>query len=214
MENAAKALEMAGAILLALLVIGAMVFLYRDLSSTEAQKEENQKKAQTVEFNRAYTSFEKELYGSELLSLVNKIIDYDNKIDLEQSGYTKMTMQLKVKNNYGSFISAGTYTIDNGNNIFKVNLVKVEAIKSKYKGDQYLERLVAALGANNETEFKRLLKEEIKMDTSNSNLNTAKIEVQLYSDYIDFKRMKFKHMETKYDTNGNGRITQMCYEEK
>lgn len=212
MENASKALVMAGSILLSLLVIGSLVFLYRDLSSIEVAKEESKKNMQITEYNKPYLAYEKELYGSELLSLINKVLDYDNKIDKEQSGYTKMSISLKVSRNYGSFITINTYKIDNGNNIFKNKLDSIESIKTTYKGDKFLERLSAALGSNNETEFQKVLKDEVKITINSANLEKAKKDVALYSDYIDFKRMKFTHLETTYDING--RIQQMSYEEK
>ena len=37
--------------------------------------------------------------------------------------------------------------------------------------------------------------------------------LKTYYGYIEFKRKQFKHIETKYDENGNGRIVSMSYEE-
>ena len=71
MENASKALIMAGSILMAILVIGLLVFGYQQLSSlqqTETDAEDNDKLAR---YMNQFEQFGRTLYGSELLSLAN-----------------------------------------------------------------------------------------------------------------------------------------------
>ena len=216
MENAAHALIIAGSVLIGLLIIGALVFTYREITDSEGSKQEQIRIQQIDEFNKQYTSFEKKLYGSELLSLINKAIDYDNKIDAEQSGYTKMSIFVTVSRQT-DFINAGNYTINNeqNQNLFTSKLAKIEQIKNTYGGDQYLQRLVALYngGSTKEEDLKDLL-EEIGIDISSpSKLDKVKEDLKTYYGYIEFKRKQFKHIETKYDENGNGRIVSMSYEE-
>ncbi len=216
MENAANALIIAGSVLIALLILGALVFSYREITDSEESKQEQIRMQQVDEFNKQYTSFEKKLYGSELLSLINKAIDYDNKIDTEQSGYTKMSIIVTV-NRQTDFINTGNYTINNeqNQNLFTSKLAKIEQIKNAYGGDQYLQRLVALYngGSTKEEALKDLL-EEIGIDISSpSKLDKVKEDLKTYYGYIEFKRKQFKHVETKYDGNGNGRIISMSYEE-
>ena len=52
MENAAKALTIAGTILISVLVISAVVFMYRDLTSVKRQDAENQKVQEITDFNK------------------------------------------------------------------------------------------------------------------------------------------------------------------
>ncbi len=71
MENASKALIMAGSVLLSLLIITTLVFMFGklgDLKNSEASTEEVKKLA---EYNRQIETFDRALYGSELLSLAN-----------------------------------------------------------------------------------------------------------------------------------------------
>ena len=216
MENAAHALIIAGSVLIGLLILGALVFTYREITDSEGSEQEKIKLQQIDEFNKQYTSFEKKLYGSELLSLVNKAIDYDNRIDVEQSGYTKISIIVKV-NRQTDFINIGDYTINNeqNKNLFTSKLTKIEQIKNTYGGDQYLQRLVALYngGSTKEEALKDLL-EEIGIDISSpSKLDKVKEDLKTYYGYIEFKRKQFKHVETKYDGNGNGRIISMSYEE-
>lgn len=216
MENAAQALIIAGSVLIGLLIIGALVFTYREITDSEGSEQEQIRIQQIDEFNKQYTSFEKKLYGSELLSLINKAIDYDNKIDTEQSGYTKMSIIVTVSRQT-DFINTGNYTINNvqNQNLFTTKLVKIDQIKNTYGGDQYLQRLVALYngGSTKEAELKALL-EEIEIDISSpGKLDKVKEDLKTYYGYIEFKRKQFKHIETKYDENGNGRIISMEYEE-
>ena len=85
MENASKALIMAGAVLIALMVIALLVFFFnniRDLQKTNLTSEEVQ---QIAEFNKQFDVYARDVYGSELLSLANKVVDY-NKRERGDSG--------------------------------------------------------------------------------------------------------------------------------
>ena len=120
-------------------------------------------------------------------------------------------------NRQTDFINTGNYTINNeqNQNLFTSKLAKIEQIKNAYGGDQYLQRLVALYngGSTKEEALKDLL-EEIGIDISSpSKLDKVKEALKTYYGYIEFKRKQFKHVETKYDGNGNGRIISMSYEE-
>ena len=57
MENASKALLMAGSILIALMVIGVLVLMFNNLSYYQKSSDENIKQAQIIEFNNQYETF-------------------------------------------------------------------------------------------------------------------------------------------------------------
>lgn len=95
MENAAKALTIAGTILISVLVISAVVFMYRDLTSVKRQDAENQKVQEITDFNKSFESFDKTLNGAKILSLANKIQDYNEKyVNRMQEGYNKITLYI------------------------------------------------------------------------------------------------------------------------
>ncbi len=83
MENASKALIMAGSILIALMVIGLLNFTFSQISDTEQTIVD----AETIEQTSKYiNNFEqiankKYVYGSEILSAGNLKNDYENHID-------------------------------------------------------------------------------------------------------------------------------------
>ena len=84
MENASKALVMAGSILIGLLVLGALILLFNNLSSYQNADIQNTRQAQVVEFNNEFTTYIREdVRGNELYSLLNRIIDYNKRKTLE-----------------------------------------------------------------------------------------------------------------------------------
>ena len=221
MENASKALLMAGTLLISLVIITALIFVFRNISNFQRASETTLSEEQVNEFNRSFTSFEKDLYGSELLSLINKAVDYNEKNT--QEGYVPITIVVNVKigtgyDNTTSLVQSGTYSINSkDSNIVSRNLLDdIEAIKIKYKGDKYLQRLVSLESSGKTDEITRLL-EDIDLQYN----STAKKDITKYSEYMEFKRKKFRYKNTLFDgeqsgatiSNTNGRIGQMEYEE-
>ena len=102
MENASKALMMAGTILISLIVISALIFMFREIRGTKTQGASNQKTQEIINFNKSYESYNKTLYGSELLSLANKMSDYNkglvNKYGDDKDCYEDMNLEVKFKN--------------------------------------------------------------------------------------------------------------------
>lgn len=75
MENAAKALLMAGGILIAMLVIGALVMMFIQLGDYQMSTAASEKQAQVAKFNNQFEPFNKEeLSLMELKSVYNKIV--------------------------------------------------------------------------------------------------------------------------------------------
>lgn len=74
MENATKALLIAGGILIAIILIAAFLSMYNRLHSITYVQEEQKKQEQIVAFNAEYESFNKSLmYGVDLITLINKV---------------------------------------------------------------------------------------------------------------------------------------------
>lgn len=76
MENASKALLMAGGILLALLIIGALVIFFTNLADYNNSTDASVKQSQIAEFNNQFEPYNKDdLTLMELKSVYNKIIN-------------------------------------------------------------------------------------------------------------------------------------------
>lgn len=236
MENVSDALVMAGTILISLIVISVLVLMFSGVIRFNKNEEGITESQQIAEFNKQYTSFEKNLYGNELLSLINKAVDYNTKNTAD--GFTPITISFKIKTGTGndnnkSLVKSGqTYSIPAENNTPDISnklLVVMEKIKETYKGDQYLQRLVllynSVENASNETE-KENKKNELenllqKIDKTYT-IDNTKNDIMQYSEYIEFKRKKFRFIKTisdgeiqtgstKKDTKG--RIVKMSFEE-
>ena len=89
MENATKALVMAGSVLIALMVIGALLLMFNSLSSYQQIGQEETREAQIVEFNNQYETYNRNnVRGSDLYSLLNRAVDYNRRKSIEGTGST------------------------------------------------------------------------------------------------------------------------------
>ena len=78
MENASKALIMAGGVLIALMVIGALLLMFSNLSSYQETNTQGERSAQVVEFNNQFSTYNHDdIRGSDLYSLLNSAINYN-----------------------------------------------------------------------------------------------------------------------------------------
>ena len=115
MENASNALLMAGGILLAMLIVGLLIFGFTSISEYQDSKNDMKLEKQVAEFNKQYLPYEKEnLTLPELKTLYNKIesnniTNPEHKIQLEinmeisaymQYDFSKIPEKDKLKNSY------------------------------------------------------------------------------------------------------------------
>lgn len=139
MENASKALLMAGGILIAILTIGLVAYLLNS-SGQLLQGEENTDLAEQIEaFNKEYEAYNRKLMrGTDIISIINKvnsnnkkyedIPEYQMTVDftlIEDLGYTKK--EKKVEGKTVVVVEMGDKTIPKGtynNNDSKWNEIK------------------------------------------------------------------------------------------
>ena len=94
MENASKALIMAGSVLLSLLVIGALIFMFNSLSGLKTGEADSDEVLKLAEYNKKIETYNRDLYGSELISLANLIDDYNKREPNE--GYQKIDFKVDM----------------------------------------------------------------------------------------------------------------------
>lgn len=207
MENASKALIMAGSVLIALIVISLLVVFYnniRNLQKTELSVEQQEKAG---EFNKQYEVYQRDIYGSELLSLVNKINDY-NKIEAENEGYTKIEIYVTFEKNVDStYFSKGTYNSSTMKN--KINELdkKIEELGNqtiKSKKSSSITRKVSKLATMRTADIEALGFEQSDYKEQVATYNLQK------SLLTQIKSQAFAYSKTDYDNN-TGRITKMYY---
>ena len=82
MENASRALIIAGGILIALVIISMIVILFNNIGDMYSAEGDALTIEQIEEYNRRFAAYNNVngLYGSELLSLANLTVDYENRL--------------------------------------------------------------------------------------------------------------------------------------
>ncbi len=87
MENASKALLMAGGILLAVLIIGIFIYMFTNARTTAETRHEIETVEQMTKFNNQFESYNKKLMrGVEVISALNKAIDNNTKYERMELG--------------------------------------------------------------------------------------------------------------------------------
>lgn len=206
MENAAKALTIAGGVLIAVMLAVLVYYVFTQWGESQKMQQEDVDTVKIEEFNKSYLSYEKVLYGSELLGLVNKMSDYNISDDVRYNAYGTMDLKVEIKLLSGStdnlFNRTGTYSLSTvKRTIDKVMNDTVE----KYKGnvsDSKWEYL--AKSSNNSEQSFNDLCTELKISSS-VNRRELQEAAKKYYQYVQFKRMKFKHKETTFFNTGRVR---------
>ena len=79
MENAAKALMIAGGILIAVLIISVLVSTFSTMSEFQLSQLSEEEQQQIIQFNEQYTKYINEyVYGTEVITAINKVLSHTN----------------------------------------------------------------------------------------------------------------------------------------
>lgn len=141
MENASKALIMAGSVLISLLVISLVVIVYGQISEWQQTSEDSEQTTADAEFMLQIEQFNKELYGSELLSLMNFVEDYNAR--KAGDGYSPIELKVTINTSISedtNYFRAGTYTLDElyeqvkGSSGIEAEIAEYEEANSRYNG--------------------------------------------------------------------------------
>ncbi len=80
MENASKALIMAGEILIAILILTLLLYAWGKYSEYKNEEAEIDNIENVAKFNEQFTNYDrKDVEGHEILTLINKIVDYNER---------------------------------------------------------------------------------------------------------------------------------------
>jgi hypothetical protein len=208
MENATKALEIAGSVLLGVLILGLLVFEYRKISNLKKVEEDVKVSQQSEDFNKKFEAYNRNLYGSELLSLANQIQDYNDRYagektsQYENQGYQKVEVKTTIKTATNK-LAAKTYNLSG---FLKVYNDLARDIENMNKNCKYKNKSIS-YWANSGKETERIFP-----DKSNKIYDDIAKYKDLYNEQLDITRKTFKCTKINYD-NKNGRITNMTFEE-
>ncbi len=229
MENASKALIMAGSILLALLIISLLIFGYGQLSEWQQTSSDSDANTKLGEYMRKFEQFNRDIsnpfYGSELFSLANLQADYNSSQGREEiTGYAPVEIKINIKPiTYGEYFNlSGTVeleTINNRKNQIEARLATYDQNQGKYNNRSvkyyaYKTAREIAQDFGIEVAWNEYADDIVRADSRTKALMEEIDEfTNLDAEYTEFKTGKrFYCTNVTYD-EGNGRIETMTFQE-
>ena len=92
MENATKALIIAGGMLIAMLIVGLLTWGYTQIRSLQQENVTEEERQQVVEFNERFEAYNKKVIrGYQMISLANLVYDTNTRYTYD-NGYTPVTI--------------------------------------------------------------------------------------------------------------------------
>lgn len=230
MENATKALLMAGALLISILVVGLLVIGYRSISDYQQSSSSLKKDQQLSSFNQGFAQYvRKDLVGTDVISLVNKIVDYNKKTggagEIDYDYKISITVKMNnFKDKYlAKYLTGTTYTI-NSSSTTSSGLLKYLNEMRKLE-DTYGREVLTQLSSNQEslrsyyyegdTTNGRSIKDIVgrsisALETQFRNNDFTVLEKHI--EYSEFKSSTFEIKDEPTYYNENGQIKNMVVE--
>lgn len=209
MENASKALIIAGSVLIAILVISLLVVFYNNIKEFQNANHQVDIAEQISEFNKQYDVYYRDnLFGSDILSIANKVVDYNIR-ESNTEGYSKIETSVKFKtgispNGEKLIDSKKKYNAQELNKISQNLEKKVTDIgKEKYAG-----KTISTLSGMRDNQLEELIGKDKLQEVNAKNRSY----LQYKSALTELKSKTFKATEFKYD-KGTARISLMQFEE-
>lgn len=211
MENATKALIMAAGVLISLIIISLLLLMFGNINSYQRTNQDDIREAQTLEFNNQFITFDRnDVRGSDIVSLMNKIIDYNTR--KIEDGYTEMGISISINNRdklkYGEnnmLIKQNNYNQSNISSGFMSEVKRIEEDSDYRIGSKdnisVLTSNISSVMTSKE-EAQKYIKKTI------TNYDKLKNDVCKYYEYTQLKRTYFDCTKVEYDNN-TGRITKM-----
>lgn len=92
MENATKALIIAGGMVIAMLIVGLLTWGYTQIRALQQENVTEEERQQIVEFNERFEAYNKKVVrGYQMISLANLVYDTNSRYT-EEVGYTPVTI--------------------------------------------------------------------------------------------------------------------------
>lgn len=98
MENASKALMIAGGVLITIIIVSVLVFAFDQFKSLPKTQEEIKQAEQLEQFNKKYESYNKKnMYGADVVSVINMANNNNESTNANDEKYW-ITVTVKLKN--------------------------------------------------------------------------------------------------------------------
>ena len=242
MENVTKALLIAGGVLLAIMILSILVIFRGRLTGYFERQHESKIIEQDTKFNAKFENYNQEtIRGNELISIMNKVVDYNTSIVGVKGDYDRIVMSVDFKgyqnsdrNNFKYSaedesifrgIFSGNSLNNNGNDTNLKRITDLPATVTSGTGlsEDQLQKLSANIqnivlsdsateDAKN-TRNKKLQSIIGKSNLSNSELNKLIEVTKKYYQYTQLKRAMFKCTEVNHNTDKAGaRVNGITFE--
>lgn len=229
MENTSKALLIAGGILITIMVVSLLVVLWGRLSGFFEEEHNSVMVKQTAEFNEQFENYNgKSIRGNELISIMNKIIDY-NRTYSDIDGYERVKIEIDLQGKqesllYDNSLSGNdvlirkpkitnetndteiqkiadiSYNLVNNSGIIGIDDTKLQKLSSE------ISNIVDDEGLDSKSEdtYKKVRAKKLKNIlgyevSDNAKINKIKKIVRQYYQYTQFKRAMFDCTSVEYD---------------
>lgn len=222
MENASKALILAGGVLISLLILGALLLMFNNLTTYQASKSQSVAEADVSRFNNQFETYNRNgIRGSDMVSLVNRIISYN--IENEQDGYEKMQISVKIADNRNEIKEKFSYdttsdfpklirTSYNQDNIASTLTNVVTQLENKYNVGtvNYISNLTSNISKvmDSSGETQKILPNDL---SNYGGYNSIKEDILTYYEYVQLKRAYFNCTNAEYNQE-TGRMVKMEFE--
>ena len=148
MENATKALLISAAVMIAIMVLSLLMIAYNQISDYYQNQHTDAMAKQIGEFNENFINYQRDnIRGSELLSLMNKVIDFNERYSYtEGTNYKGIEVTIKIDSQY---LDDFTYPLNSSNEMTNTTNHIKEEITNKTGGATNREKdreLIALTG--------------------------------------------------------------------
>ena len=234
MENASKALLMAGGVLLGILLVSLLLYAWKTFSKYQSSDTELTNIENISKFNQQFTNYDRDdVEGYELITLANQIVDYNQrKSNLGGNDEKFKPIEITIDLSKGN---RQVFVYNNGsNNLFTTNryyegkspnsspfskvINDIKVIESTLGGSDSASKIAKSYDSifTDSTNSEVLKKSMDKYNSltikkiNNTNLlktnSSRSTAVLKYYEYIQFKRAVFKCTKLEYDEAGTGRV--------
>mgnify|MGYP004454801471 FL=1 len=222
MENASKALLMAGGILIALLVIGSVLLMFNQIGNYRRANTDSEKSSQIADFNKDFVRYAdgEEIKGVDIISLANKVVDYNqkkgtaNSVDYNKKITLKINLAPSASSNFITthgkdgkselFDRKTNWTVSSSDTQFVSKVTQFAVLES-----QYTLGTMSKLSANYDS-----IVSGDKTASQVAGKNVEEIDrnhdiIKKYREYSEFKSSTFiNDSEPKYD---NGQVVEISF---
>lgn len=223
MENASKALTIAGGVFIALLILGALLLMFNQVSQYKKIDSESVQATQLAQFNEQFTQYERNnLAGVDLISLINKVVDYNKKttgvgeIDYSKKIHLYVNMKPSGKKSFAEkyaienvCFKESNYTFNETTNTssskFFSAITDMRNLEEKYGRDtmsklaSYIANIESA--SNQQEEINRIIGKTTTVTLA---------DIKKYNEYTSLKTATFK--STGDEVHNNGQIKKISFE--